>query len=111
MATGFAQTESVTGAAAQNLYYDVMSPAGFTGRDASLKGQQLTLGAPAAQALYWGYQSDVSDAGATKGAFIAAGDYYTFPSATGRHGDVIDPATIYLYLATTADVIISYSAL
>jgi hypothetical protein len=111
MSAGFAQTESVTGGSGQNLFYDIMQPAGFDFPDCSLKGTQLTLGAPSGQSLFWAYQSDVSSSGSTKGAEILAGDYYTWPAATGLLGNVIDPTTIYLYLATTADVVISYSGL
>lgn len=99
------KTVSVTGAAAQQLSA-LLTANGFTG---SLIGTELDLAAPSGQSLFIG-DSTVTDSGATKGREIQSGDSRTWRS-TGMMGDVIDPSQLYLYLATTDDVGITFKAL
>lgn len=109
MGKPYDKTISVTGAVALNLLTGMQAngyPSLLT-FGCSLIGTELTLTSPGGQSLFIGSSSDVTDSGATKGFELGAGSAVT-RRATGLLGDAIDPSQIWLYIASTDDVGISY---
>ena len=105
----FNKTVSVIGGAGRQLLA-LLAANGYSERENSLIGVELTLSTPSGQSLFIGSTSDVTDSGATKGFEMAAGSYDT-QRATGKDGDVIDPALVWIYLATDDAVGIRFRAL
>lgn len=99
----FNDTASVTGGSGQQLSTILFANNFPVNRYTEMIGTELTLFAPAGQSLFVGNDATVTNTGATQGLEIIAGAYDT-QRASGNGGDVIDPSTIWLYVATTDNV-------
>jgi hypothetical protein len=106
----FSKTVTINGATAYRLS-GLLVTSGYTG---SMIGVSLKLTAPADRSLFIGSSSDVTDSGATKGREVLP-TLTDENTATGFMGNVVDPATYYLYVAAspaaTADIGISFTGL